>query len=419
VIELWRAQYYTHPDMPSFQYEAATLNGETMQGSLEAVDRRDALRQLEKMDLQPLKLVGKESRTRTSDTLSVPRLSSSQIILFTEDLCDLLDAGLQLDPAMSVMEKRQSSEALRITANRIRQQLREGSSFSRALHHGSPSFSQLYCSIAEAGEAGGSLPKILRHHVIYLNALSMLRAKAIQSLIYPAFIMGAGCLVLILFVTNLAPQLDQLFQQTGTPPPVLTQMLMGASRFFLKFWWAIGGIIFMLGTSMFLWTRTAEGHQWWGKARYQIPGFGPILQTHFLAQFSKTLASLLANGIPLLASLKLVRNGVSNPFYGEALDRATLAVGDGAPLSMALKANPAFPPLFLDLLTVGEQTGKLAHSLEKASDRFEKEMDIKIRRVIAMIGPVVIIVLAFVVAVVTYSVITSIFEAVQGVRTRF
>ncbi|MEM1159172.1 MAG: type II secretion system F family protein [Verrucomicrobiota bacterium] len=407
--------------MSQFDYEALTLRGDTTRGTLEALDRSDALRQLERMDLQPVTLTGSASSTppTSADVLSAPRLRAAQIILFTEDLCDLLDAGLQLDPALAVMEKRQSNESLRVTAQRIRQQLREGSNFSQALHVASPSFTQLYCSIAEAGEAGGALPKILRHHVVYLTALSQLKAKAIQSLIYPAFILGAGCLVLILFVTNLAPQLDQLFQQTGSPPPLLTGMLMGTSAFLLKYWWALAGLLFISGSGFFLWTRSGDGLQWWGKARYSVPGFGSILQSHFLAQFSKTLGSLLANGIPLLNALKLVRNGVSNSYYGQTLDIAIQAVGDGAPLSMALKAGGAFPPLFLDLLTVGEQTGRLARSLDKASERFEKEMDIKIRRLIAMIGPVVIIILAFVVAVVAYSVITSIFEAVQGVRSRF
>jgi len=405
--------------MPDFEYEALTLDGKTTRGRVDARDRQDALRRLDQMDLQPIRITGKDTASRPVSDFNAPHLSSKQIILFTEDLCDLLEAGLQLDPAMSILEKRQSSEPLRITALRIRKHLREGYSFAKALHHASPSFSQLYCSMAEAGEAGGALAKIMRQHVIFLTALSNLRSKAIQALIYPAFIMGAGFLVLVLFVTQLAPQLDQLFSQTGTPPPVLTQMLMDVSGFFLNFWWAVLALLVVLGAGFRLFVTTPQGKAWWGKTRQHLPGFGPVLQTHFLAQFSKTLASLLQNGIPLLNSLKLVRNGINNPYYGKALDQAIVSVGDGAPLSMALRQTKAFPALFLDLLTVGEQTGRLGPSLDKASDRFEKEMDVQIRRLIALIGPIVIIVLAFVVAVVTYSVVTSIFEAVQGVRSKF
>ncbi len=405
--------------MPAFQYEAATLDGKKTSGSLEANDRRDALMQLDRMDLQPIRLTQKGGITEATADSGVPKLSSKQIILFTEDLCDLLESGLQLDPAVAILEKRQSSSAIRSVSSRIRKQLREWHNFSNALAQSSPSFSQLYCSIAEAGETGGILPRIMRQHVIFLNALSELRAKAIQALIYPAFILLAGCLVMILFVTQLVPQLEQLFSQTGNEPPILTQMLMGVSGFMLSYWWLILAAVVIGFASFQLAIQSDSGKLWWGRARQAAPGFGPILKAHFLAQFSKTLGSLLANGIPLLAALKLVRNGVTNPFYGGALDRSIRDVGDGASLSMALKKTDAFPALFLDLVTVGEQTGQLARSLEKASDRFEKEMDVKIRQLIAMIGPAVIIVLAFVVGVVTYSVVTSIFEAVQGVRSRF
>jgi len=405
--------------MPAFQYEAATLQGQKTSGTLDAVDRRDALMQLDRMDLQPITLSQKGRITEVTADSGVPKISSKQIILFTEDLCDLLESGLQLDPAIAVLEKRQSSSAIRSVASRIRKQLREGHNFSTALSQSSPSFSQLYCSIAEAGETGGILPRIMRQHVIFLNALSELQSKAIQALIYPAFILLAGCLVMILFVTQLVPQLEQLFTQTGNEPPILTQILMVTSSFMLSYWWLIVAIIVIGFASFQLAIQSESGKLWWGRTRQAMPGFGPILKAHFLAQFSKTLGSLLANGIPLLAALKLVRNGITNPFYGEALDRGIRDVGDGASLSMALKKSGAFPALFLDLVTVGEQTGQLARSLEKSSERFEKEMDVKIRQLIAMIGPAVIIVLAFVVGVVTYSVVTSIFEAVQGVRSRF
>ncbi|MEM6883839.1 MAG: type II secretion system F family protein [Verrucomicrobiota bacterium] len=405
--------------MPAFHYEAATLDGRKTSGSLDAADRRDALMQLDRMDLQPITLTQKGKITEVATEPGVPKLNSKQIILFTEDLCDLLESGLQLDPAVAVLEKRQSSSAIRSVASRIRKQLREGHNFSNALAFSSPSFSQLYCSIAEAGETGGILPRIMRQHVIFLHALSELRSKAIQALIYPAFILLAGCLVLVLFVTQLVPQLESLFGQTGKEPPVLTQMLMGISSFMLQYWWLLAAAAFIGFTGFQLAIQSESGKFWWGRTRQTMPGFGPIMKAHFLAQFSKTLGSLLANGIPLLAALKLVRNGITNPYYAEALDRGIRDVGDGASLSMALKKTDTFPALFLDLVTVGEQTGQLARSLEKASERFEKEMDVKIRQLIAMIGPAVIILLAFIVGVVTYSVVTSIFEAVQGVRSRF
>ncbi len=416
-----RTSCSTNKAMPPFHYEAATYDGQKTSGTLEAVDRRDALLQLDRMDLQPITLTqkGGVGRSDTSMDLGVPRLNSKQIIIFTEDLCDLLESGLQLDPAVAVLEKRQSSSSIRSVAGRIRKQLREGHNFSNALAQATPSFSQLYCSIAEAGETGGILPRILRQHVVFLNALAELRAKAIQALIYPAFILLAGGLVMILFVTQLVPQLEQLFSQTGNAPPVLTQMLMATSSFVLHYWWLLLGAVFVGMVAVKLGIQSESGKLWWGRTQQAMPGVGPILRAHFLAQFSKTLGSLLANGIPLLAALKLIRNGIANPYYGAALDRGIRDVGDGASLSMALQKSEAFPPLFLDLVTVGEQTGQLARSLEKASNRFEKEMDVKIRQLIGMIGPAVIIVLAFVVGVVTYSVITSIFEAVQGVRSRF
>ncbi|MEM6822946.1 MAG: type II secretion system F family protein [Verrucomicrobiota bacterium] len=413
--------------MPAFEYTALDASSRHVSGKLEANGRPAALRILEDRGLQPIKLTIKEdgasgkakSSPFTKKLSGTVLLSSRELIYFTEDLCDLLDAGLQLEPAMQIMEKRQSSERIKYIAGIIRQNLREGTRFAQALATASPSFNHLYCSLAEAGEASGSLSQMLRQQIGFMNAMSELRSKATQALIYPAFILGTGIVIIILFMTNLVPQLKTLFEQTGSSPPWVTQLLIGSSNFVVGYWWLILSVLAAAIIGFWSFIQTNAGRAWWDRARPSLPGIGGILKTRFLAQFSRTMATLLSSGIPLINSLKLARNGVDNVHYREALDQSIIQVGDGASLARSLSRTGTFPKLFTDLLEVGERTGQLARSLDKSGERYEREMDDRIKKLIALIGPIVLIILTFIVAVVAYSIVTSIFEAISGLKTRF
>lgn len=407
--------------MPAFSYEAIVPGGGRTRGTLEARSRQEALAQLGRQRLQPIRLQQEggagTAGTPASAAPAAPaerQMSEAQIISFTEELGDLLDAGLQLEGALKMMEQRSEASALKAVSESLRTQVREGVSLSRALKAASSSFSDLYCNLVAAGEVSGALGAILQRQVVYLKKLSDLKARVIQALIYPMFVTGAGILLMVLFVVVLVPQLEMLFKTQK--PPLITQLLLGTSRFLVQWGWMVLAMLALGGIGFWQAIQKPAGRLWWDQARVKIPVAGPVLEAAFYAQFSQTLANLLGNGVTLLQAMQLVSRATPNTFYRVRLEKASEQVSEGYSLSRALRQVGGFSDMFLDLVAVGEQTGELAKALDKAGARYEKEMDRRIQKITALIQPVIIVVIALVVGAVVYSIITSIFDAMSGMR---
>ena len=407
--------------MPAFTYEALVPGGGRTRGTLEAKSRQEALAQLSRQRLQPIRLqlegaAGPAAKAAGPGAVAPAerQMNEGQIISFTEELGDLLDAGLQLEGALKMMEQRSEASALKAVAESLRTQVREGVSLSRALKTASSSFSDLYCNLVAAGEVSGALGPILQRQVLYLKKLSDLKGRVVQALIYPMFVTGAGILLMGLFVVVLVPQLEMLFKTQK--PPLITQLLLGTSRFLVQWGWMVLVMLAVGGIGFWQAIQKPAGRLWWDQARVKLPIAGPVLEAAFYAQFSQTLANLLGNGVTLLQAMQLVSRATPNTYYRVRLEKASEQISEGYSLSRGLRQVGGFADTFLDLVAVGEQTGELAKALDKAGARYEKEMDRRIQRITALIQPVIIVVIALVVGAVVYSIITSIFDAMSGMR---
>ncbi|MCX6936165.1 MAG: type II secretion system F family protein [Verrucomicrobia bacterium] len=408
--------------MATFTYEALAAGGVRTRGTIEAKTRQEALANLGRLKLQPLRLqqegvAGSVSAAGSGGVTAVEQpMTENQIISFTEELGDLLDAGLQLEGALKMMEQRSEVSTLKTVAQSLRQQVREGTSLSRALRSASASFSDLYCNLVSAGEVSGALGPILQRQVLYLKKLSDLKARVIQALIYPMFVTGAGILLMVLFVVVLVPQLETLFSKSPETMPLVTKLLLATSHFLVHWGWLVVVMIVLGSIGFWQWIQKPLGRIWWDQARMRIPVAGAVLESSFYAQFSQTLANLLTNGVTLLQAMQLVTQATPNSYYRIKLEKASGQISEGYSLSRALRQDGGFSDMFLDLVAVGEQTGELAKALDKAGARFEKDMDRKIQRITALIQPVIIVIIALVVGMVVYSIITSIFDAMSGMR---
>ena len=295
--------------MPAFQYEAVNAAGLRSSGEVEATDRGDAIRKLARRGLQPssVREAGAAEKKAAPKPHAAERAKSaeksggserivlkrSQVIQFTEELTDLLTAGLQLDQALHAMENR-SSPVLRRLAERMREKVRDGVPFSVALTSTSPSFGELYANLAAAGEASGSLTSILNRQAKYLNSMEALRGKVVTAMIYPAFIIASGILLAVLFTTYLLPKLVVLITSTGSDVPGAVGFMLSMSDFIRHWWWALLLliVIFIAGIKVFL--SDPERRKSWHRAVLSLPVYGPLLRTRFEVQFLETLGNLLA-----------------------------------------------------------------------------------------------------------------------------
>ena len=410
--------------MPAFTYTALNAAGQQISGSLTVGTRAEAYRKLETQSLTPVRVAEEAKAEGKSNAAAKPasaepvRLKRQQLILFTEELADMLDGGLQIDQALRVIAERQEAAGIRQVAVILRDQLREGSTVAKALKKASPSFDDLYCNLAAAGEVSGSLAPILRRLAANLQVMAELQSKVTQAMIYPAFLIGACVVLMIVFMTFMVPQITDLLSKSGQKLPLATQMLISFNSFIGQWWWLILIVLIIAFLSFRAYIATPKGLMWWHDAKLRLPLFGPVMATRFYAQFAHSLGNLVTNGVPLLNSIRLVSKISVNVYIQSLLGKVTSLVSEGATLSGALRKAGRFPLLLVDMIAVGEQTGQLGKSLEKTALRYDKELDKKIKRMTAMISPVIIIFMAVIVGVVAYSIVSAIFQSVSGIRGR-
>jgi general secretion pathway protein F len=420
--------------MPQFSYKALATNGTVSTGEVEASDRSEALRVLDKRGLQPVtvkesakSLTKKETekpkpRESVSDKTEVSadgtiKLKRAEVILFTEELSDMIGAGLQLEPALKSMEMRQELGSLKDVSRRIREIVRDGVNFSVALKKVSPSFGPLYCSLAAAGEASGALDTILKRQAYYLKTLAELQSKLILAMIYPSFLILMGLGVGVVFVTLLIPQLSELIKNTpgGKLPWAINGLMYIAD--FIKTWWVVI-LLLVIGGSLFFkaWKDNEENRPTWDKMKLKIPLIGAVIASRFYVQFLETMANLVGNGLPLLRALELSRDATQNLAIRKNLNDVIAQVGDGRAFSKAMIRSESFPPLLIDMIAVGEQTGKIDLSLRRAAERYDKELNKDIQRIMALIMPAVLIFMALLIGTFAYLMITAIFQTMSNLR---
>jgi type II secretory pathway component PulF len=411
--------------MPLFDYSALSANGQTVTGNLQAQSRADVFRKLESQALTPVKVTEQASAKTAASTaakaaasMEPVKLKRSQLILFTEELADLLDGGLQIEQALRVMQERQEAVAIRRVSGILREQLREGSTVAKALKKASPSFDDLYCNLVAAGEVSGSLSNILRRLAGNLTVMSELQSKVTSAMIYPAFLIGACTVLMIVFMTFMVPQITDLLAKSGQKLPAATQFLIRFNTFFGQWWWLILTIVVIVSLLFKGYISTPRGLLWWHQTKLRLPLFGPVIATRFYAQFAHSLGNLVTNGVPLLNSIRLVSRISANVFIQSVLTKVSSLVAEGSSLSSGLRKTNEFPMMLVDMVAVGEQTGQIGKSLEKCAVRYDKELDKRIKRMTALISPVILIFMAVVVGIVAYSIVTAIFQSVSGIRGR-
>ena len=417
--------------MATFRYSAYASDGQLATGTLEASDRGDAVRELSARRLQPVSLApvenpmvssrvpaaaAKNRETKEALAPTVVHLNAGQVTMFVEELAQLLAGGIQLEPALGIMERRRELSGLKVVAGLVRTRLRDGQSFAGAVQVTSPSFGEMFCNLASAGEMSGSLAAVLKRQAAYLKSIQELKSRVLAALIYPAFLLFSAVSVAILFVVFLIPKLMELLDSTGGSLPVGAQLILGVSEFAKATWW----IWAVLGTGLTLtvrwWASREKNRPAWDHFVLRVPLFGRLIRERFYVQFLETLCNLVANGLPLNRALELTKAATPDRYLRRHLEAVIAQVDDGLPLSSALDRTGEFPSLLTDMLAVGEETGDLAAALGRTAERYDGELKKRAERLSALIQPVVVVAMASLVGAMAYLMITAIFQTIAGLN---
>jgi len=416
--------------MPQFSYRARNAQGELVEGVLDCADRAVAIQQIELQRCIPVRieLLGAEPkgpkvvRPPAGGALEAPtqnlKIPHGQLLIFTEQLAHLLKAGMTLDEALSILEKRLKQPRVQQMTHSLHQSLVDGRSFSQALSEMPRIFQPLYVNLVAAGEASGALPQILLRLVKHLMQAKDLRDRVQQALIYPAFLALAGAVLVTIFITFMVPQLSGFMAQTGGALPLPTRILLQIHHAITSYWWV--GVLAAVGLIVAFRSlvRSEEGRVGWDRFRLLIPGYGRVIRHRYYAQFARTLGTLMENGVPLLRSLDLVTEIAGNRFLEVKLGEVRKAVIDGATLSAALQEQKMFPDLFTDMMAVGEQTGHFAETMQAIADVYERELDRSVGVISQLIPPIIIVIIAVVVGLIVFSILSAVFEMTHSLQFR-
>ncbi len=425
--------------MPQFSYRARNMQGGLVEGTLDCPDRSIAIRQIEQLRYTPIRIEAvappapqvvkagapvPAARASTPDAAATGtsnqrlKIPHTQLLIFTEQLAHLLQAGMTLDEGLSVLRKRLKHPRVQQMTHALHQALVDGRSFSQALRDFPRIFPAIYVNLIAAGEASGALPDILRRLVEHLMQAKNLRDRVQAALIYPAFLALAGIALIVVFITFMVPQLTGFMSQNGGTLPLPTRILLGANHLITGYWWVaallvVGGVIGFRAA-----VRSDEGRIAWDRFRLMVPGYGRVIRHRYYAQFSRTLGTLMENGVPLLKALDLVSEIAGNRYLEAKLAEVRRAVIDGATLSTALHQQQLFPELLTDMMAVGEQTGRFAQTMQTIADVYERELDRTVQTISALIPPVIIVLIAVVVGFVVYSILSAVFDMTSSLQTR-
>lgn len=347
--------------------------------------------------------------------LQQPRARRSLTPIKTEQIAQLLRAGMRLSEALAVMSRRSADPAWQHVFEDLRSAVVGGKPLSAAMAAHPTLFSSMFRAMVEAGEVSGHLVDVLERLAAYLQRREAVRQRIVSALIYPCIIITAGLMTVLFFMLVMLPRLSGMFKDMGQALPWSTQMLVWTSDALARFGWLIplAGISAWWGFRA--WIRAPERRLVWDRALLRVPLVGSLLALGEFSRLAQTLATLLRSGVTLVDSLQVAEATLSNSALRAALRQTRVAVREGRSLHDGLGAQKLFPDLMLDMLAVGERTGDLGEALQHTAQAYERDLDRAITRFTALIEPVLIVLMAAFVGSIVFSVLMAVFDLTSGI----
>jgi general secretion pathway protein F len=409
--------------MPVYEYTALDAKGHRQRGIVDAASMVAARQKLREMDVFPTDLgetfsEGKApAGTESTGERLFRKAGLKEIALMTRQLATLLKAGLPLVPSLTTLVAQTGHPRLKKTLVQIREEVNEGNSLTGSLSHFPRIFSPFYINMVRAGEASGTLDLILERLADFYENQQALRMKIRSALAYPMLMFLVGSTVLLFLVAFVVPNITKIFGEMHQSLPGITIFLIVVSGFLKSFWWLclllIFGLIFGLRYAV---TKTDRGRYLFDRVKLSAPLFGPVSQKVAVARFSRTLGTLLQSGVPLLGAMEIVRNIMNNRLIADAIQTAGKAVEEGQGLAVTLSRNGLFPPMAIELISVGEQSGTIETMLFRIADAFEREVEASILIMMSLLEPIMVLAMGLVVGFIVISILLPVFEMNQLVR---
>jgi len=400
--------------MPWFEYRAARGDGAVVEGRSEAPDRRTLVRRLEAEGQVALQVVERSPAAPAAAPLQwrfgASRLTGKDVDYLTLELATLLRASLPLDRALDTMSRLAGKPARKALTENMAREIRSGASLSQAMERQGAVFDRFYVNMVRAGEASGALDLALERLAEFKQRARELRESIVSSLFYPAILIVLAIVAVAIMLAFVVPRFTEMFAEAGRELPLLTRMVVAVGSGVEHWWWLI-----LLGiAALAVWVRRQlrdpEARERVDARLLRLPLAGGLIRKIEAGRFTRTLGTLLRNGVSLPAAIDIAKEIVGNRVVARALAQVALRVRQGEPLSRALTEAAVLPPLTTQLLKVGEETGHLERMLEQLADIYEREVRTDIQRALTLGEPVIILVIAGLITVIILSIVLAVIE---------
>lgn len=396
-----------------FVYTGVDKNSQRTKGKLEANNEKEVIDFLRSTGITPLTL-------RKMENFSSPLLpggvGTSDIVLFTRQLASMVMTGLTLMEALKVLKDQGNKPRMQAIITDLINQLSEGISFSEALSAHKNVFSNVYIALIRAAEKGGLFDKVLARLADNMEKEEDFKKRVKSAMFYPAIVVSGVIAVIVVMNIFVIPQLGTLYESLKLELPFSTKVVLAISKLFTTFWpllllSPIGAVIFYKRLK-----KTTEGIKIIDRVKLKIPVFGSINNLSVLDEVSRTLSLLIGSGVSIIESLNITASIADNYWYRTSILTASAMVEKGVSLSDSLSHSNMFPPMLIQMVRVGESTGRIDETLLKVSEYFERDLDVKVKTVTTAIEPILIIVLGISVAFLILSVITPIYSLISQIQ---
>jgi general secretion pathway protein F len=398
--------------LPAFAYEAVGVDGRRLTGSVEAADRLAAASILQQRGLVPLKVAagGQAAPAPWWTRIQKPQGMARHRLVFARTMSSLLTAGVPLDRSLAVSAELTESLPLRQVLQEVLRAVKGGKSMSAAMESYPQVFPDFYASMANAGEASGSLATVFAELADYQESINELRGQVVSALIYPALLVVVGAASIMILMWFVIPKFAAVFADAGAELPLPTKILLNLSDFIRTTWWAwlIGLPILAVALQRYL--ASAAGRRRWDFFVLKVPKLGEVVERVLVARFARSWGTLLKGGVPMMRSLQIAHNVVGNEKLADAVEKAAQGVKQGKGVMRSLEETHAFPALSLHLIGVGEETGKLDEMLMQVTEVYEREARSSIRTLVALFEPLMILLMGIVVGGIVISLLLAIFS---------
>ena len=400
--------------MPIYKWEGKTAKGAIKKGEMEAPSEAAIRIHLRQQNIVPTKVTSKGKEFK----ISLPfkkKVNQRSIAVFTRQLATMIDAGLPLVQSLEILSQQQESKAFKNIIREIREDVEGGSTFAGALKKHPATFNELYTNLVVAGEEGGILDNILNRLATYIEKSEALKKKVKSALIYPATIIGVAVIVVMILMIFVIPVFETMFKSAGQNLPLPTLIVLTISKLIKKYVIIfIPGLIFLFYMAK-KYYQTQNGRAVLDRLLLKLPVFGPLFKKIAVARFSRTLGTLVSSGVPILDGLTIVSRTSGNRTIEIAILNARTSIREGETIAEPLSRSGIFPPMVIQMISVGESTGALDSMLSKIADFYEEEVDIAVANLTSLLEPFLMIFLGVVIGGVVISMYLPIFNMASAV----